>query len=136
MKKPSSNHISVACAIIELGGLVLAAQRSETMSMPLKWEFPGGKIHEGESPEECLVRELLEELDIRVVVRYALKPVTWDYGSFSVTLHPFVCEIAAGDITLHEHKAIKWLAPAKLTSLDWAEADFPVISEYLLRSAK
>lgn len=136
MKKPSSNHISVACAIIERGGLVLAAQRSETMSMPLKWEFPGGKIHEGESPEACLVRELLEELDIRVVVRYALKPVTWDYGSFSVALHPFVCEIAAGDITLHEHKAIKWLTSAELPSLDWAEADFPVISEYLLRSAK
>jgi len=133
MKKPSINHISVACALIERDGLVLAAQRSETMSMPLKWEFPGGKIHEGESPEACLVRELLEELNVTVAVKYQLKPITWDYGSFSVTLHPFVCEITEGDIILHEHKAIKWLAPAELPSLDWAEADFPVIYEYLLR---
>lgn len=136
MKKPSSKHISVACAIIERDSLVLAAQRSETMNMPLKWEFPGGKIHEGESPEACLVRELLEELNVTVAVKYRLKPVTWDYDDFSVTLHPFVCEITEGDIILHEHKAVKWLAPAELPSLDWAEADFPVISEYLSRSAK
>lgn len=133
MKKPSIKHISVACALIERDGLVLAAQRSRTMSMPLKWEFPGGKIHEGENPEECLVRELLEELNVTVAVKYRLKPVTWDYDSFSVTLHPFVCEITKGKIILHEHKAVKWLAPAELPSLDWAEADFPVISEYLLR---
>lgn len=136
MKKPSINHICVACAIIERDGLVLAARRSETMSMPLKWEFPGGKIKDGESPEACLVRELLEELAVTVAVRYPLAPVTWDYDSFSVTLHPFVCEIAEGTIILHEHKEVKWLAPAELPSLDWAEADFPVISEYLLRSAK
>lgn len=133
MKKPSIKHIRVACALIELNGLVLAAQRSEAMSMPLKWEFPGGKIHEGESPEACLIRELLEELNVTVKVKYALEPVAWDYADFSVTLHPFVCEIAEGDIVLHEHKAIKWLAPEKLPSLDWAEADFPVISEYLLQ---
>lgn len=137
MKKPSINHISVACAIIERDGLVLAARRSETMSMPLKWEFPGGKIKDSESPEACLVRELLEELAVTVVVRYPLAPVTWDYDSFSVTLHPFVCKIAEGNIILHEHKEVKWLASAELPSLDWAEADLPVISEYLLlRSAK
>lgn len=124
-------HIEVACAIIERGGLVLAAQRSGSMSMPLKWEFPGGKIHEGESSEECLVRELLEELDVLVMVKYPLKPVTWEYAGFSVTLHPFVCRITEGDIVLHEHKAVEWLTPAGLPSLDWAEADYPVISEYL-----
>ncbi|CAG1066391.1 ADP-ribose pyrophosphatase [uncultured bacterium] len=124
-------HIEVACAIIERGGLVLAAQRSESMSMPLKWEFPGGKIHVGESSEECLVRELLEELDVLVTVKYPLKPVTWEYAGFSVTLHPFVCAIKKGAIVIHEHKAVKWLTPAELPTLDWAEADFPVISEYL-----
>lgn len=132
-KKPSNNHISVACAIIERGGLVLAAQRSETMSMPLKWEFPGGKIQDGESPEECLVRELLEELGIMVAAKYPLKPASFDYAEFSITLYPFVCEITEGGIVLHEHKAIKWLEPEKLPSLDWAEADFPVIDEYLSR---
>lgn len=135
MKKLPDNHIEVACAIIEREGLVLAAQRSESMSMPLKWEFPGGKIHEYESPEECLVRELIEELNVKVAIKYSLTPVTWDYAKFSVTLHPFVCAITEGDIILHEHKAVTWLAPSELPSLDWAEADFPVISEYLLRSA-
>ena len=124
-------HIEVACAVIERGDLVLAAQRSESMSMPLKWEFPGGKIHEGESSEECLVRELREELDLLIEVKYPLNPVAWEYNGFSLTLHPFVCVITEGDIVLHEHKAVKWLAPAELPSLDWAEADFPVISEYL-----
>lgn len=126
-------HIEVACAIIEKDGLVLAAQRSEAMSMPLKWEFPGGKIHAGETAGECLVRELLEELNVRIEIKYALAPVTWAYESFSVTLHPFVCAITGGDMVLHEHRAAKWLSPGELSSLDWAEADFPVISEYLSR---
>ena len=133
MKIPKK-HISVACAVIEADGLVLAAQRSVTMSMPLKWEFPGGKMHDGETSEGCLVRELLEELNVTVTVRRPLKPVTYEYADFSVTLHPFVCAITEGEIILHEHKAIKWLAPGELPSLDWAEADFPVISEYLSRS--
>jgi len=127
-------HIEVACAIIEKDGLVLATQRSEVMSMPLKWEFPGGKLNAGESSRECLVRELLEELGVRVEIRYPLAPVTWAYESFSVTLHPFVCAITGGRLVLHEHRAARWLAPAELSSLDWAEADFPIIAEYITRS--
>jgi 8-oxo-dGTP diphosphatase len=130
-KKLSTKHISVTCAIIEREGLVLAAQRGEAMSMPLKWEFPGGKVHGGESREDCLVRELLEELNVLVNIRHPMTPVKYDYDVFSITLHPFICAIAGGDIILHEHKAIKWLAPAELPTLDWAEADIPVISEYL-----
>ena len=123
-------HIHVACAIIERDGLVLAAQRSATMSLPLKWEFPGGKIDAGESPEECLRRELVEELGVHVRVVRPLPPVTHHYPAFTVTLHPFVCSIESGGLTLHEHAAVTWLRPAELTSLDWAEADFPVIDAY------
>ena len=61
-------HLRVACAIIERDGRVLAAQRSAAMTLPLKWEFPGGKIEAGESPEECLIRELMEELGVTVLV--------------------------------------------------------------------
>jgi 8-oxo-dGTP diphosphatase len=124
-------HIHVTCAIIERDGLVLAARRSAEMAMPLKWEFPGGKIDPGESPEECLRRELIEELGIYASVGKNLPASTHRYPSFTVTLHPFVCRIEAGEITLHEHAAIAWLLPECLHELDWAEADLPVIDAYL-----
>jgi len=124
-------HIHVTCAIIERDGLVLAAQRSAAMSLPLKWEFPGGKIDPGESAEECLRRELVEELGIHVSVGKSLPASTHRYPTFTVTLHPFVCSIASGDIVLHEHAAIDWLPPGQLQTLDWAEADWPVIEAYL-----
>ena len=79
MDRAGSIHIEVSCAIIEAEGLVLVAQRSESMSMPLKWEFPGGKVHAGESPEECLHRELKEELSITVEVVRNLPSASHDY---------------------------------------------------------
>ena len=127
----SMKNIQVACAIIEHNGRVLAAQRSEFMSLPLKWEFPGGKIDDGENPEECLIRELTEELNINVAVEFLLPPVNHDYTNFFVMLHPFICTIVSGKIILHEHKAIVWLSPQELPSLDWAAADIPVVFAYL-----
>ena len=124
-------HIHVACAIIERAGLTLAARRSEKMSLPLKWEFPGGKIDAGESSEACLVRELQEEMGVRISVGLPLQPTTHSYPSFTVTLYPFICRIISGEITLHEHSEIAWLHPQELPPLDWAEADLPVIAEYL-----
>jgi len=124
-------HIHVSCAIIERDGRVLAAQRSRSMSMPLKWEFPGGKIREGERPESCLKRELVEEMGVRVSVGAALPTTTHRYPSFTITLYPFVCSICSGEITLHEHAACAWLPPEELASLDWAEADHPVLESYI-----
>lgn len=100
------------------------------MSLPLKWEFPGGKIKNGESLTECLKRELREELDIEASISHSLSPVTYNYQTFSVTLHPFICRIVSGEITLHEHAALAWLTPMELHTLDWAEADVPVIHLY------
>ncbi|MBI5639626.1 MAG: (deoxy)nucleoside triphosphate pyrophosphohydrolase [Nitrospirae bacterium] len=124
-------RLQVACAIIERGGSVLATQRSTTMSLPLKWEFPGGKIAPGELPAECLRRELIEELGLSITVGRALPQHTHSYQNFTVTLHPFVCTIASGEITLHEHAALSWLPPEDLHALDWADADLPVIQTYI-----
>jgi 8-oxo-dGTP diphosphatase len=129
--RETMKHIQVTCAIINNGGRVLAAQRSASMSLPLKWEFPGGKIDQGESPEECLRRELVEELGIQINVLKRLPATTHQYPTLSVTLHPFVCSIDTGEIILHEHAAITWLPPEKLHTLDWADADIPVIESYL-----
>ena len=101
------------------------------MSLPLKWEFPGGKMLEGESPEACLRRELREELEIAVSIGAALAPTTHHYPSFSVTLYPLLCTIESGTLTLREHAAATWLAPENLYAVDWAEADLPVLAAYL-----
>jgi 8-oxo-dGTP diphosphatase len=127
-------HIHVACGIIERGGLVLAARRGASKAMGLKWEFPGGKIEPGESVEECVRRELWEEMGICVCVKAALPLSTHHYPDFCVTLYPLVCEIESGEIVLNEHAAIKWLSPGDLRSLDWAEADFAVIDSYLVET--
>jgi 8-oxo-dGTP diphosphatase len=130
MNEENPNHIHVACAIIERDGLVFAAQRSRSMRMPLKWEFPGGKIEPEEGPEACLHRELLEELGICVTVKRAMSTLTHRYRAFTVTLHPFVCEILSGEMTLNEHRAVVWLKPEELPALNWVDADFAVIAAY------
>ncbi len=124
-------HLRVTCAIIERDNRVFAAQRSAVMSQPHKWEFPGGKIHAGETPAACLRREILEELGIAIHVGQALAPYTHAYPTLTVTLYPFVCAMAAGEIILHEHAAAIWLAPTELPTLDWAAADLPVLATYL-----
>jgi 8-oxo-dGTP diphosphatase len=101
------------------------------MSMPLKWEFPGGKIDLGESPEACLRREIHEELSLHVSVGINLPVSTYHYPAFTISLYPFICAIERGEIVLHEHTAIAWLSPEKLHSLEWAEADVPVLASYL-----
>ncbi|GAB6059145.1 NUDIX domain-containing protein [Desulfonatronum parangueonense] len=91
MRKEKSNHIHVSCAIIEHGGLVLAARRGLFMRLPLKWEFPGGKISPEEDQRTCLLREVQEELDMVVTINTALPPVSHRYTFFGVTLHPYIC---------------------------------------------
>lgn len=101
------------------------------MNLPLKWEFPGGKVEPGEGVEECLRRELVEEMGIRIAVGRPLTPATHEYPTFTVTLYPYVCSIEEGEIiTLLEHSAISWLAAAQMHELDWADADLPIIAEY------
>ncbi|MDW7773769.1 MAG: (deoxy)nucleoside triphosphate pyrophosphohydrolase [Desulfobulbaceae bacterium] len=126
----NGKHIHVTCAIIEKNGLVMAAQRSSDMSLPLKWEFPGGKIRPNEDKEDCLYREISEELGIQISTSKPLEPATHDYPTFTITLYPFICSIIAGEMKLHEHAAVTWLPPERLKTLDWADADLPVLAAY------
>jgi 8-oxo-dGTP diphosphatase len=124
--------IDVSCAlIIGRNGKVLAAQRSSVMPLPLKWEFPGGKIEPGETPEECLLREIAEELGLFVEITKAMPPSTHNDGRQEIRLLPFICVIREGQIKLAEHAAFLWMEPRELDTLDWAEADIPVVRQYL-----
>lgn len=125
-------HLHVTCALIERDGRILCTRRSAGMSLPLKWEFPGGKIKEGESPERCLRRELLEELGVDAKVGHALPPVNHQYPEFGITLHPILCIIRpSAKIMLREHDRAAWVPLEELGDIDWAEADVGVLRNYL-----
>jgi len=123
--------IDVTCAVIERGALVLAAQRSSSMHLPLKWEFPGGKLRSGEDESGCLVREVREELSIEIRPVRRLGDSIHDYGDKQVRLIPYVCKYFSGEIVLLEHVDCRWLEPWELEGLDWCAADIPVLREYL-----
>lgn len=123
--------IKVMCAIINFDDKVVAVQRSEQMHLPLKWEFPGGKIEPNESEEDCLKRELKEELNIDVLLKKRLTPSIFHYPNISIELIPFTADYIGGDIILKEHRMIQFLEIDELMNLDWAEADIPIVKEYL-----
>lgn len=123
--------LHVTCAIILFKNKILVTQRSEYMKLPLKWEFPGGKLEKGENEEHCIVREIKEELNINISPLKKLSNSIHDYGSFKINLIPFIAEYISGEIELSEHKAYKLLDKNELLSLDWAEADLPIVEELL-----
>ena len=91
-----------------------------------KWEFPGGKIEEGETLEQTLTRELQEELEIEVKIENFLYQVEHDYPDFHLSMAVFDCELISTEMKMNVHKGIKWLKPSELMTLDWAAADIPV----------
>ncbi len=124
--------VEVTCAIIEQQGKILAVQRSEEMSLANKWEFPGGKVEEGETYWQCLLREIKEELNIEVDIWEQLPFSDEHYEERTIRLIPFVCSIRdSGQIELVEHNDLVWLPPGKLNTLDWAPADVQVVENYL-----
>lgn len=123
--------LRVCCAIIQHEGKVLVAQRSEKGLLPLKWEFPGGKVEQGETDEECIVREIKEELDMTITVEKRLSSVVHRYETFSLTLIPFVCKSKSANYTKQEHNQVVWATVNQLGNFDWAEADIPVYKEFL-----
>jgi 8-oxo-dGTP diphosphatase len=127
---PSS--IQVTCALILQDQKVLCAQRSGNMALPWKWEFPGGKIEKGETPEQCLLREIKEELNLDIEIVMAFQVNKHDYGNGKVVeLIPFLAKLRGGDLILKEHAQILWKGVEELRSLDWAEADIPIVEGFV-----
>jgi 8-oxo-dGTP diphosphatase len=123
--------IDVTCAIIIQSNKILVTQRSEKMKLPLKWEFPGGKLEENESEIDCIKREIKEELNIEIEVLKKLSNSIHDYGNFKINLIPYLSNYVSGEIILLEHKNYKLLDKSELLNIDWAEADLPIVEELL-----
>lgn len=118
--------VRVTCAVIIREGKVFAARRGPQSKQPLKWEFPGGKVETGETDEQCLHRELAEELDMRVRIVQGLPAHTHFYKDFRIELIPFLCELLNMDHKSREHHETTWLKPDELAEMDWTEADVPL----------
>jgi 8-oxo-dGTP diphosphatase len=124
-------RVKVTCAIIFFDHLILAVQRSALMSNALKWEFPGGKIEIGESEIDCIEREIEEELKIEIAVKKRLTPNVHSYPNITIELIPFLAEYISGEVLLKEHIQYRLLTKEQLNELDWAEADLPILLEFL-----
>lgn len=119
----------VAAVIFDAAGCVLLAQRPAHKHLGGKWEFPGGKVEAGEAPEVALVREIREELGCDVFIRRALPRFTHDYGTITIEMIPFVCELAPTSPAPQalEHEALAWAEVGDLKNYDLAPADWPAV---------
>ncbi len=115
-------RIEVVAAIIRHEDKIFATQRGYG-DFKDGWEFPGGKMEAGETPQQALVREIQEELDTEVEVGELIETVEYDYPQFHLTMHCFWCTIKSGDLVLKEHEAAQWLTKETLDSVEWLPAD-------------
>ena len=120
--------IEVVAAIIQRDGAYFATQRGygEFEGM---WEFPGGKIEPGESRESALKREIQEELGIDITINKFLCTTDYDYPSFHLTMHCYLCSIMSGEIELREHKSARWLTTELIDSVEWLPADKGIVEK-------
>jgi len=125
--------IEVVAAIIKEGDRIFATQRGYG-DWKDWWEFPGGKMEPGETPEEALVREIREELDASISVDSFLCTIEWDYPQFHLTMHCYLCSLCSQALHLNEHEAARWLSSAELDSVRWLPADIQLLP--LLREAE
>ena len=124
--------IIVTCAIIRNEeDEILVVQRGETSDHPFKWEFPGGKIDPDETPEECIIREIEEELSMEIIICGQLSEVEYDYGYKQIKLFPFICDTLNELPFLSEHLAYRWIKATELSSVDFSEADVFIANSYL-----
>ena len=116
-------QIEVVAAIIhDSANRIFATQRGSG-DWKDWWEFPGGKIEPGETPEQALKREIWEELETRIVVERFVMTVEWDYPQFHLTMHCYLCHVESGHLELKEHEAARWLDRDTLRSVNWLPAD-------------
>ena len=121
--------IEVTAAILNNNGRLLIAQRKETGKLPNKWEFPGGKVEPGETPEECLKREMEEEFDIGVTIGEYLGESIYKYDHGSIKLLAYRTTWIAGAFTMKDHQAIEWIKIDELPNYDFAPADKPFVEK-------
>lgn len=123
-KKPT---IHVVAGIIRHDGKILLARRAPHKPMPGKWEFPGGKVEEGESPQAALEREIYEEFGVRIEVDDFFSQNLHDYGDFKIELDAYFADWIDGDFSLTDHDAIAWVRREDLQNFDLTEADIPFV---------
>jgi 8-oxo-dGTP diphosphatase len=126
--------VEVVAAVIVKDSKILCVQRgfSKLDYISKKWEFPGGKIEENESFEDALIREIQEELRLKIKVEKLFLTVDHTYQDFHLTMHSYLCETENTELTLTEHLDFKWLEQEDLLALDWAEADVPIVNKLML----
>ena len=122
------NHIEVVAAIIRKEDKIFATQRGYG-DFKDWWEFPGGKMETGETPEEALKREIQEELSTEISVDEFLCTVEYDYPKFHLTMHCYLCSLLTEALHLNEHEAARWLSMNNLDSVEWLPADLIVVKE-------
>ena len=126
MVKYEMKLIEVVAAIIRCNNKILATQRGDGTYKD-GWEFPGGKIELGEKPQQALIREIREELNVDIEVQMLIDIVDHDYPDFHIKMYCFLCEIKAGKMMLNEHKDSQWLMAEQLNSVEWLPADKKIL---------
>ncbi len=126
-------QIEVVAAIIhDDKGRIFATQRGYGEWKDY-WEFPGGKIEAGETPEEALKREIWEELETHIAVECFVETVEWDYPQFHLTMHCYLCNVESGELMLKEHEAAKWLKKDELESINRLPADWDLVRKLKIK---
>ena len=120
---------AITKAVNEKGETIIFATQRGYGDFKGGWEFPGGKIEEGETPQEALKREIMEELETEIVVGELIDTIEYDYPTFHLSMDCFWAEIVSGDLVLIEHAAAKWLTKEELDSVEWLPADITLIEK-------
>ncbi len=120
---------AITKAVNEKGETIIFATQRGYGDFKGGWEFPGGKIEEGETPQEALKREIMEELETEIIVGELIDTIEYDYPTFHLSMDCFWAEIVSGDLVLTEHAAAKWLTKEELDSVEWLPADITLIEK-------
>ena len=128
MKPTNTKTIRVVAAVIRQNGKIFATQRGYG-EWKDGWEFPGGKIETGETPEAALKREIQEELDTEILVKERIDTIEYDYQNFHLSMDCFWCEIVSGNLVLKEHESARWLTKKQLNDVKWLPADVTLIEK-------